>query len=311
MKKNIYTIALSGFITFVLLVPVIDVDARERTDRERPERGDTTTPVPDPTPTPTPAPEPDPMPIIISQETLEEWKADIEAGNIEKVIEEYTDIIEGNVEQGGQDEGQQEEEQVEETDPDTTPSPRTRTIRRSRNGDPEETTPPQDSNEGQSGDTEVGEEDTLPPEEGGDEVVPLSFVEEVAAEIHRLTNIEREKAGVLALEDDAALSDIAQSHSEDMAENNYFSHTNLEGCDLSCRFALEGYDALSWGENIAWRSSTALPSAEEAAFMFVVSWMNSQGHRDNMLGTNFTHEGVGVALVGNVVFATVDFARPQ
>lgn len=291
---------IAGFIALILIVPVITIDARERESRdERPDRNDITT-EPAPTPVPYPLPLPEPTPIIIPQETLEEWKEDIEAGDIEKVIEEYTDIIEGNVQDDDQVEGDGEE-------PDTF-APRTRTIRRVRNGDTVETTPSPD--ESQIEDTEVDGGDPLPTEDGEDGE-ELSYIEMVAAEIHRLTNIEREKAGVPILVDDSALGDIAQAHSEDMALNNYFSHTNLLGCNPACRLAQAGYDALAWGENIAWRSSTVLPPPEELALMVVVSWMNSSGHRDNMLSENFTHEGVGIAQVENVVFATVDFARPQ
>lgn len=133
----------------------------------------------------------------------------------------------------------------------------------------------------------------------------------LAGEIHRLTNVERERAGVPMLGYDEALAAIATGHSEDMALNNYFSHTAQDGCTLTCRFNEAGYIAWSWGENIAWRSSSQLPEAKELAAYFVEMWMNSEGHRLNMLSSKFTLEGVGLARVGDKVYATVNFANPQ
>jgi uncharacterized protein YkwD len=137
------------------------------------------------------------------------------------------------------------------------------------------------------------------------------FMSVLIVEIHRLTNIERQRAGLSPLGYDNALATIAKQHSEDMARNNYFSHTAQNGCDLTCRFNKGGYKARAWGENIAWRSSSQLPEAAALAAYFVDGWMNSEGHRRNMLSSNYTLEGVGLARIGNKVYATVNFARPQ
>ena len=149
--------------------------------------------------------------------------------------------------------------------------------------------------------TEEEESDTAPADE---------FMAVLSDEIHRLTNIERKQAGVPALQYDNALAAIATGHSEDMAENDYFSHTEEDGCTLTCRIDEAGYKASYWGENIAWRSSTVLPEAEELAALFVDMWMNSEGHRINMLSSNYTHEGIGLARVGNKVYATANFSKP-
>jgi uncharacterized protein YkwD len=137
------------------------------------------------------------------------------------------------------------------------------------------------------------------------------FMAVLAGEIHRLTNTERERAGVSKLGYDNALAAIARGHSEDMALNNYFSHTAQDGCTLSCRFKEAGYTAKAWGENIAWRSSSKQPEAKELAAIFVEMWMNSDGHRKNMLSSNFTREGVGLTRIGDKVYATVNFANPK
>lgn len=137
------------------------------------------------------------------------------------------------------------------------------------------------------------------------------FMMVLSSEIHRLTNVERQRAGVSTLVQDTALAAIAKRHSEDMAQHNYFSHTAPNGCTLTCRLSKAGYKAQAWGENIAWRSSSKLPEAKELAAYFMNQWMNSEGHRHNILSGNFTHEGVGLARIGNKVYVTVDFAKPQ
>lgn len=137
-----------------------------------------------------------------------------------------------------------------------------------------------------------------------------SYLSELAEEIHRLTNIERTRAGKSILASDTQLAAIAKQHSQDMAENNHFSHSNADGCDQTCRLEAAGYEASAWGENIAWRSSSQPPEAAALAANFVDWWMNSEGHRRNILSDDFTQEGVGVAAVGNKVYATVNFADP-
>lgn len=145
-----------------------------------------------------------------------------------------------------------------------------------------------------------------PSESGAD-----AYLATLATEIHRLTNIERSKVGVSTLAYDEALAAIATGHSEDMAQDDYFSHTTPEGCTLTCRFEAADYQASAWGENIAWRSSGTMPEAKELAAHFVEMWMNSTGHRQNMLSTNYTNEGIGLAKIGNKVYATANFAKPR
>ena len=72
-----------------------------------------------------------------------------------------------------------------------------------------------------------------------------------------------------------------------MAENNYFSHTGLDGSSAGTRITRAGYTWRSYGENIAYGYSTAERVME--------GWMNSSGHRANILKNNFTDIGVGYA----------------
>ena len=320
MKHKIYFLVLAVFIAAVTLIPAFDTEARERGDRQYPEGREPTT---EPTPTPDPIPEPEPSPlpshdnIVISQETLERWEQYILDGNYDKVIEEYEALLRGeeipipddSEPPAGGDEPQPEDCEPPTNDEEDRRSERhPRTITRTR-GDTSTTeeTPPvceeQTEEPEASGDEPPAEEDN---DDGGDP----TYVELVALEIHRLTNLVREEVGLEPLESDPTLESIAQAHSEYMADNNFFSHTRLDGCGVKCRLDEGGYDASSWGENIAWRSSTVLPSAEELALIFFSTWMNSSGHQANILSENFTDEGVGVAQIDNRVFVTVDFARP-
>ncbi|WP_226669188.1 CAP domain-containing protein [Metabacillus litoralis] len=106
-----------------------------------------------------------------------------------------------------------------------------------------------------------------------------------------LTNQERAKNGLSALKVDTALSKVAREKSLDMQRNNYFSHTSPtygSPFDMMKKFAIT-YRAA--GENIAKGQRTP----EEV----VNAWMNSAGHRKNILSANFTHIGVGYVSSGN------------
>jgi hypothetical protein len=105
------------------------------------------------------------------------------------------------------------------------------------------------------------------------------------AELLRLTNLERQKAGVPALRLSNKLNQAAQNHADDMAKNNYFSHTGLNGSKPSDRAKAAGYNYSYIGENIAAGHSTPADTIQQ--------WMNSQGHRENILNSNYTEIGFG------------------
>lgn len=100
-----------------------------------------------------------------------------------------------------------------------------------------------------------------------------------------LINQERAKAGLAALKADAALMDVARLKAKDMVQNNYFSHqspTYGSPFDMMRQFGISFKTA---GENIAGNST------EEGA---VKAWMNSEGHRKNILNGSFNYTGIGV-----------------
>ena len=107
-----------------------------------------------------------------------------------------------------------------------------------------------------------------------------------------LTNIEREKHGVHPLLWDSELRDIARSHSRDMAENDYFAHRNKVGDRATERGVKVGYPCrkpgtIGLGENIHF-GSIGEPEAT------VQSWMDSPGHRENMLDPAYDRVGIGI-----------------
>lgn len=89
---------------------------------------------------------------------------------------------------------------------------------------------------------------------------------------------------VAALAWEDRLFSAAARHSRDMAENNYFDHTSLDGRTPGQRIAAEGYAARAWGENIAAGYGTV------AAVM--QGWLNSPGHCSNIMNASFTELGV-------------------
>jgi uncharacterized protein YkwD len=118
-------------------------------------------------------------------------------------------------------------------------------------------------------------------------------------------NVERAAAGCQPLTVDARLVQAATNHSSDMATNNYFSHDSLDGTKFGSRIQATGYSYRMAGENIAAGSATA-----EAVMQ---QWMNSPGHRANILNCGFIHIGVGQAYSANSLYGhywTQVFATP-
>ena len=109
-------------------------------------------------------------------------------------------------------------------------------------------------------------------------------------EVIRLVNVERSKRGLRPLEEDWQLSRVARYKSQDMHDNRYFSHTSpVYGTPFQMMKSF-GISYRSAGENIAKGQLT--PQA------VVDGWMNSSGHRANILNTSFTHIGVGYVADG-------------
>lgn len=115
----------------------------------------------------------------------------------------------------------------------------------------------------------------------------LSYEEQVVA----LVNKERAANGLSALKLNAELSKVARAKSQDMHDKKYFSHTSpTYGSPFDMMRAF-GITYRTAGENIAMGYAT--PQA------VVTAWMNSAGHRANILNASFTQIGVGYVASGN------------
>ena len=128
----------------------------------------------------------------------------------------------------------------------------------------------------------------------------LSAQKSVESEVLRLTNIERQKAGVQPLKMDWQLQRVARIKSEDMRDKNYFDHQSpTYGSPFDMMKAFDvNYSAA--GENIA--------AGQTSAAQVVNSWMNSPGHRENMLKADFDYIGVGYCTGGSMrVYWTQQF----
>ncbi len=139
---------------------------------------------------------------------------------------------------------------------------------------------------------------------------------ELAARIHQLTNEQRHRHGLRALEWDADLAAIAYKHSVDMARRNYFDHVSPEGKNFADRYRENGYQKSTRVGNVVYGGAENLflnnivrsytydkdsgeiysyefCDLEEIAKSTVEGWMQSPGHRENIL-TPFTREGIGI-----------------
>ena len=110
-------------------------------------------------------------------------------------------------------------------------------------------------------------------------------------EVVRLVNVERQKQGLGKLSLNAKLSNVATLKSPDMINKNYFDHTSPtygSPFDMMKQFNISYKTA---GENIA--------KGQKTPAEVVKAWMNSQGHRENILNKNYTEIGIGVAKDAN------------
>jgi uncharacterized protein YkwD len=119
------------------------------------------------------------------------------------------------------------------------------------------------------------------------------------ADIMKLTNQQRVKAGCKALRPDAHLMLAARTHSAWMAQTGTFSHVGRNGSTFDARIRTAGY-ANPRSENIAWGYRTGAT--------VVTAWMQSPGHRANMLDCTAKAVAVGVVYSANgTPYITQDF----
>jgi uncharacterized protein YkwD len=132
------------------------------------------------------------------------------------------------------------------------------------------------------------ESPTSPGDGGGGPIVPPEECEATfVQQVFDLVNRERAAADVPPLQVDLRLAAAAQDHADWMAANGVMSHTGEDGSSPADRAAAAGFPYQTLGENVA-----AGYSSPEAV---VQGWMNSSGHRANILRESFTLAAVGYA----------------
>lgn len=173
---------------------------------------------------------------------------------------------------------------------------------------------------------------SFPAAANGNEQPPVD-PEELELLIHEEINQQRLEHGLEPLDMDERLCEIARNHSRDMALQHFFSHTNLQGENPSARGKRQGWDekkrishntwAVGLAENIflnhlydrvttitengivvekryAWKTQ------ERIAHSTVQGWMESSGHRKNILSPQFDRQGIGIAIEENDIYITQD-----
>ncbi|WP_280140442.1 CAP domain-containing protein [Halogranum gelatinilyticum] len=137
--------------------------------------------------------------------------------------------------------------------------------------------------------------------------------------MHAEVNEVRAANGLSELGYDDTVASVSRAHSEDMDAREYFSHTNPDGERPWDRYAdVADSTCSAYGENIAqnWVGVTVrtddgserYETSEEIAAAIVEQWMNSDGHRANILSTSYETEGLGVYITAEgKVYVTQNF----
>lgn len=110
----------------------------------------------------------------------------------------------------------------------------------------------------------------------------------MTSQVVNLVNSERAAQGLTALQKDSRLAALAQQKAEDMAKNQYFSHTSPTYGSAFDMLKAAGYSYKTAGENIA--------MGQKSAASVMDGWMHSPGHRANILHTSYEKIGVGYAV---------------
>jgi uncharacterized protein YkwD len=126
------------------------------------------------------------------------------------------------------------------------------------------------------------------------------------AQVVTLTNAERAKAGCGALTVNSILTSAAQAHSADMAAHSYFDHNSQDGRSPFDRITAAGYKFSTAAENIA--------AGQRTPQDVMTSWMNSPGHKANILNCALHEIGVGYATSSSSTYGaywTQDFGTQR
>ncbi|WP_195263878.1 CAP domain-containing protein [Clostridium sp. 1001275B_160808_H3] len=134
-----------------------------------------------------------------------------------------------------------------------------------------------------------------------------SYIAEIEQAIFQRVNQERAAAGLPALSYNGTMEHYARIKSKDMGDRGYFDHKDPQGKLITEQMKADGVSYSAWGENIAYIQGVS--GNATLATQFMDNWMNSSGHRANILSSNFSSIGIGVYKIGNTYYATQEFYR--
>ena len=144
-------------------------------------------------------------------------------------------------------------------------------------------------------------------------IADQKHIDNITKKVHVLINNERVSHGLTPLSWNSKIAQAALNHSNDMASRNYFEHNSPEGHDFSWRYAQVGFSCsvtygnmiYGGGENIMFLEGYY--GVDAIAAETVNGWMNSPGHRANILTPHFQSQGIGTNDSGNQVYVTQNF----
>jgi uncharacterized protein YkwD len=124
----------------------------------------------------------------------------------------------------------------------------------------------------------------------GSRLASPAGAEGLASTVVELVNHERAERGLAPYVAQPQVVAAAQVHSDDMAGRATISHTGADGSNTGDRLVAQGFTWSAWGENVA--------AGQDSAEAVFGAWMNSAGHRPQMIG-NYSYIGVGVTASAN------------
>jgi uncharacterized protein YkwD len=147
---------------------------------------------------------------------------------------------------------------------------------------------------------------------GSPSLAGISHPDALERKILELVNEERQKTGASPLQPESTLDSIARGHSDDMLARGFFDHLNPDGFSDYDRVAIHHRRLIGLsGENIWTGSGVNASDVNKLATEMMYGdkgWMNSPGHRANILRPDYTHLGVGISVRGSEIRATQNFA---
>lgn len=141
---------------------------------------------------------------------------------------------------------------------------------------------------------------------------PRLDVQKIEDQIYAMTNEKRAEHGLRPLTCDTELDAIARAHSDDMAERGYYTHDTPEGLTPTDRAQMAGYycqkrSHVGLGENLMKMYTPFVIHEKTLSIEAIDAWMDSSGHRQNMLHPDYDRIGIGVGTKASVAYATQNF----